>query len=205
MKINLNSQIFSHIRTNRFKYIITLFILIAGLVAGTLLATKKYLMAENTIIQFHNQSLNIHMHSLFITSLIKNLRPFFIIWLSGRHVCLTPLNYIEILSKGFGLGYTISYLSLSGGIKGFAISLLSLVMQNFLLIPAILIFSVLQLNILINKQRYNKSGILNKQKKILSKYNLSIIICSIFIAIFCSLIDSYVIPDIIIPLCKIWF
>ena len=194
MKEKFNTLIFSNIRTNKFKYIVILLVLLSGLITGSFYATKSYIRTPNITLTIATIKSNL----LFTDVFIKNLRPFLFIWISSAHICLVPINYVEVFSKGFGIGYTVAYFSLLYKINGFVISFLSLVVQNMLALPTLLIFSVFQLNISINKHRFNKS------KYSVTKHNFYFVLCTIFIVTLCSTADVYIVPDIVTFFCEKW-
>ncbi len=207
MKKRKNLIIVSHISSNRIKYIIALFFLFTGIIIGAVVCSNKIMLKNNDVSltnffydhQRHAPSLLSYLHIFII-----NIRPFILLWLSGRFLWLAPLNYTELMAKGYGLGYTVAYLSLSCGGRGFILAFISLVIQNIILLPALIFFSVIQLNVSLNKNKLNDLRYVYKQKRRLQQRELCVIITVVFVVIVCSVIDAYIIPHIAIELYKQW-
>lgn len=209
MKNMLNSIIFSHIKINRFKYLAALIFLFTGIIAGAIFCSNSFDLYDksqffNNITLAHKQD-NASFANIFIHSFIQNIRAFILIWISGRLIWLIPLNYIELLSKGFGLGYTISFFSLSCGSKGFVFAILSLIVQSIVMIPALLVFSVSQMNYSVHKYKLRGSNSAFRHKRKLLQNDFYHICVVIFAVIVCGLIDAFIIPYITTPMCESLF
>ncbi len=200
MNKNVNSLIFSHVRSNKIKYIFILVLLFTGIFSGAISASYTYInyKGQNILSSVTSDELYNNGKSvlLFLNIFLINIRTFFIIWLSGRVIWLIPLNFFEMLSKGFGFGYTISYLFLSGGWKGVSIVFRTMMVQSIVLIPLLVIFSVIQFNLVIERYKIHKSSSAYKQKKSLGKKELWIVSSVVFIVILCSLLESCIVPTI---------
>ena len=81
--------------------------------------------------------------SLLKTSLLQNVVLALALWFFGTTVIGIPIVFGIILYRGFCLGYTISAcISILGVSKGLAFILSTLLLQNLILIPAILAIGV---------------------------------------------------------------
>ena len=97
---------------------------------------------------------------LFRTTLKENIMLALTLWFFGTTVIGIPIVFGIVLYRGFCLGYTISaIITILGLPKGIAFVLLSLVLQDIILIPAIIAIAVsgfkLYKSIVKNRDREN--------------------------------------------------
>ena len=77
------------------------------------------------------------------TDIKNNIFLVFILWFAGTTIVGIPIVFGIIIARGFCLGYTISVcVSILGIGKGILFTLLSLVLQNLIFIPATLALAV---------------------------------------------------------------
>ena len=80
---------------------------------------------------------------LLKNSVIQNIGLAIMIWFFGTTVIGIPIVFAIVLYRGFCLGYTISLcITIMGLGKGISFILVAVVLQNILLIPAILALAV---------------------------------------------------------------
>ena len=94
------------------------------------------------------------------TDIKNNIFLVFILWFAGTTIVGIPIVFGIIIARGFCLGYTISaIITILGLPKGIAFVLLSLVLQDIILIPAIIAIAVsgfkLYKSIVKNRDREN--------------------------------------------------
>ncbi len=178
---------------NRNKYIMVSIILLVGIVSGAVFGSKNAASDSGYFSNFIS-AYKIHgaaEHEIFINAIASNLRAMVFVWLSGWCLLLIPINFIQIISKGFGLGYTIAYLIAVSGFKGFLFAVSSLLLQNLILIPAILMLSVYELNF---ATAFTARNLPIKQKRRMITNNLIVLIVVILVALISSFIDSHISP-----------
>lgn len=208
MNKKYTDNLYGYIKTNRIKYFIVIIFLFSGIIAGAILSA--FSLSENFNDQYLNNFISTYNLQgaipleIFKNALFSNLRLIVCIWISGIFIWLFPLNFIECLFKGFGIGYTISYLSSVGGFKGFLLSALSLVVQNIIFIPAIIMFSVIQINFSKKIHKLRNLSSQYRQRKKLVKNNFCTFAIMLAIGIVCSALEAYVVPVLIKPLCGIF-
>jgi len=193
-------NIIFYLKAKKGSYCFVIICLFVGIILGTI--SCSYFTDKNINIKYFNtlvSSFNIQglsFKELYYNSIYSIARIFVIIWLSGWFIWLIPLNAAEIILKGFGIGYTISFLSLIGGFKGLALSFALLIGQIILLIPPILAFSVEEINRSINryktKNRTKKTGFDIKK--------ISLYLCIFGNVILYVLFESLIISRLISPI-----
>ena len=193
-----------YLTENKFKLFTTAAFMLAGIILGAVWACRAGgNTAESDISDFISayKLMGASSTDILRRSLPLNLRIFILIWISGWFVWLLPVNFVELSSKGFGFGYTISYLVLRNSIKGFLIAFSALFLQNLILIPAMLMYSVIQMNFAVRFKRLRGSGALYKQRRKLIIKNILTLCIMLLIAVLCSYIDAYIAPLLIKIFC----
>lgn len=186
---------------NRNKYIIVSAILLLGVIIGAVYGSHNAITDNGYFANFIS-AYKLHGASsrdTFIRAILSNLRPIALIWISGWFLLLIPLNFIQIVSKGFGLGYTVAYLISVSGFKGFLFSFSSLFIQNLIFIPVLILLSVYELNFAIAFSAKN-SGI--KQRRKMTANNFITFIFAIILVLILSLIDAHIVPIFIKIICN---
>lgn len=149
-KNNIIITIKNHIINNKKEYLIVTFIFIIGIFLGVLFVNNIQEAERDDISNYLNNftdkmknSDKIDNISLLQNSIIQNIIMAIVIWFFGTTVIGLPVVFGIVLYRGFCLGYTISICVLVMGIsKGIIFSLISLLLQNILIIPAILALAV---------------------------------------------------------------
>lgn len=132
-----------------FNYVIILSIFLIGIIIGMafinhtsdneILSINSYV--ENLInnIKLNN---NIDRGYCLVQSLKQNLKLVLMIWIFGSTIIGSFFSVFIIFYKGFSVGYTISAIIASLGIKGGSIFVFSgLLAQNIILLPAIFVLT----------------------------------------------------------------
>ena len=97
----------------------------------------------NQFIEKFKELESINNIELLKNSIIQNIGLAIVIWFFGTTVIGIPIVFAIILYRGFCLGYTISLcINIMGLGKGISFILITLLLQNILLIPGILALAV---------------------------------------------------------------
>ena len=161
------SIISNHIYNNLKQYIIVSVLLVIGIVIGVMVVNNtKIDMKEEikTVITTFIECLKTE-YQIDSMNLLKNIIGnhiifAFLLWFLGCTVIGIPIVYILITYKGFSLGYTISMVIYTLGIgKGILFNLITMFLQNLIIIPTILALAVsgmkLYSSIMKDKRREN--------------------------------------------------
>ena len=147
---NVKRLIKSHILTNKKEYIIMIIFLMVGIFLGILYINNVKEEQFNNISQYINTFIEkvkntetIDNINLLKNSIISNMVLAFALWFFGTTVIGIPVVFGIMLYRGFCLGYTVSAcISALGIMKGVTISIVNLLLQNIILIPAVLAMGV---------------------------------------------------------------
>ena len=139
-----------HVINNKKEYVIIFLIFVVGIFSGVFFVNHLQETPKTEITNYLNQFIekfkgleSVNNIELLKNSLIQNIGLAIIIWFFGTTVIGIPIVFAIILYRGFCLGYTISLcITIMGLGKGISFVLVTLLLQNILLIPAILALAV---------------------------------------------------------------
>ena len=139
-----------HVINNKKEYVIIFLIFVIGIFSGVFFVNHLQETPKTEITNYLNQFIekfkgleNINSIELLKNSMIQNRGLAIVIWFFGTTVIGIPIVFAIIVYRGFCLGYTISLcITIMGLGKGISFVLVTLLLQNILLIPAILALAV---------------------------------------------------------------
>ena len=143
---NFKKVMLEYTKSNSKEYILVILIFIIGLFLGVMFINncsdeKANIITtyiSNFIERFQNIE-NINHAALLLSSIKNNVILLITIWIAGTTIIGMPIVLGLILFRGFCLGYTISAITITLGLKsGIIFCLLTLFLQNILFIPALL-------------------------------------------------------------------
>lgn len=191
------------IRENLLLYVISLVCICTGIVLG--IYAVKYMadFEKNDLLSYLSNFMvsvdktEIKSFSVLIQSMKNNLPIIIAIWFLGLTMVGMPLILIIDMFKGFSLGFTVGFLMKELGGKGIGMTLLSIIPQNIIYIPLIIISSVCAMEFslnLLNRNSYKnvKENIFVQIASYTSMYIL--IIMLMFVGF---LIEAFLNPNII--------
>lgn len=139
-----------HVINNKKEYVIIFLIFVIGIFSGVFFINHLQETPKTEITNYLNQFIekfkgleSINSIELLKNSMIQNIGLAIVIWFFGTTVIGIPVVFAIILYRGFCLGYTISLcITIMGLGKGISFVLVTLLLQNILLVPAILALAV---------------------------------------------------------------
>lgn len=163
----LKNLILNNIYSNLQYYIIVMIILIIGIACGVIFINNineeqkaeisKYI---SDFISSLKNNYEINKAELLKNSLIENFKLTLGMWFIGSTVVGLPIVLGIVLYRGFCIGYTVSSaIAILGTQKGIIFALSSILLQNIIIIPVLLVLSVsgikLYKSIMKDKRREN--------------------------------------------------
>ncbi len=206
-KIKLFRNIADYIVNNRMKYIFACICLVFGVVIGSLLAVFSSCEQYNALGNYMNNFVSAHIlqpisrNSVFCFSVYNNFKIVLFMWISGFGIALIPLGVLQLVAKGYKIGFTTAFLAQLYGFKGILLSFISIIPQLLFFIPMLISYAVFNFNFafeLRNIRRHGQSFFSNKE---LCLKNLAFLCLTVFVFIISSLIDTFIIPIILKPVC----
>lgn len=205
MSVLNNSDYMTKMKKNfdnyKWYYIICIISICLGIFIGTNSCKCMNNNDRDNIISIISNSLvnpiseEISFNYLFMENLKSYLPIVIALWFLGLTIAGIPLIILINIYKGYTLGFTSFLMINLFSIKETWMIILSIILQNIILIPCIVIFSVLSMNFsigIINDKmiKYKTKGLLSQ----ISTYTFS------FLLVFCCMAAGFLLQAAISPL-----
>lgn len=199
-KKSVNINVNKHIHENIGLYLLTILCLFTGMILG--IYTIRYMDVKerqelvNYFLTFKDniRSTEINRGYIIVDTLKNNLPIILGIWLLGVTMVGMPIILIIDIIKGYTLGFTLTFLFMSLGIKGSVFVLIGVIPQNIIYIPCIIIASVLAMKLSAQKlkEKFNRDAYRNYYS--FSSYSLAFIIILVLVLIG-AFYEAYITPN----------
>ena len=149
-RLKIWDTIGNHVANNKKEYILVTLIFLVGIFLGVMFInnSKENQLSEissyfNNFIDKLKNTEKLETMAILKTTLLENIMLAVTLWFFGTTVIGIPIVFGIIMYKGFCLGYTIAtVIATLGTGKGIIFILIALILQNIILIPAILAIGV---------------------------------------------------------------
>lgn len=149
-RLKIWDTIVNHVINNKKEYILVTLLFLVGIFLGVMFInnSKETQLTEITnymqkFIEKLKNTQNLETSTLLKTTIMQNIVLAITLWFFGTTVIGIPIVFGIIMYKGFCLGYTIAtVIATLGTGKGIMFILIALILQNIILIPAILAIGV---------------------------------------------------------------
>lgn len=187
-----------HISENRWQYLLLALIFLVGVLVGDYKSlgltngVKSHLLA--LIDDYLQGGVNVDLDKqvILFNSFINQGKSVIAVWFLGLTIIGMPLILGVVFLKGFSLGFTIGFLIKERGILGILITMLSILPQNLIYIPLLIVWSVLGINFTLYITRGRQLSGLPLGKGLL-RYTL-LMLASLVIVLVGALIEAYLSP-----------
>lgn len=154
-RIGLKDTIYRHIVNNSKEYIFVTLIFLVGIFLGVMFinnGTEAHLSEINSYLDNFVDKLknteDLKSFTMLKMTISENILLAITLWFFGTTVIGIPVVFGIILYRGFCLGYTIASIIITMGLgKGILFVIIGLILQNILLIPAIIAIAVSGFNL----------------------------------------------------------
>jgi stage II sporulation protein M len=202
MLIRLNETIRRHLADNIISYAVIVFFFILGIGLGALTVSNIDIDTKTDVKAYIDGFVSIsRTDSVHSIEILKQSIKFNL--LSSAALFLAGLTYLGILIvplistfRGFCLGFTVAFLTDSLGNGGFLLSLVSILPQNLVYIPVLIVFCVCSLSLAFAVLQSK----LNRKSNEVAGYFWSIGMTALFLFFIMlggSIIESYITPYLI--------
>ena len=195
--MGLRQRLKQHIQNNRWQYLVISLVFFIGVgmgtqkVAGLEGGVRDYLgeMIDNYLQE--GQEAPIYGVSIFLAAAATQGKTVLAIWFLGLTIIGVPLILAVVFLRGYALGFTIGFLVHQKGGAGIIMSILSILPQNIVYIPFLIIWSVIAVNFSAYLVGRNPGGV--SLGKALVNYSL---LLAVFLAMFMTgaFIEAYLSP-----------
>lgn len=177
-------------------FVICIVAFIIGVLLPSILNEENRKIIETSLNSFFDTIKNnqLKTNELLFKTLTSNIIIDLILWLLGISIIGIPIVIILLSYKSLSLGFTISSIISTYKLNGIIKALIYIVPNTINLFIFFVIsyysisFSLMLFNYLFRKKEYNK--------KIIVKRYLKLLVISIIILIFSSVIETYVVPKL---------
>lgn len=199
---SFSDSIRRHLADNIWLYIAVIFMFILGISLGALAANGIDELAETdarTYIEgFIDLTARGELQTAFILkqSIKFNLYYTAIVFFSGLLYLGILFIPILIAFRGFCIGFTIAFLTEALGRDGLLLSIASILPQNIIYVPILIVLSVTAINyslLLLRNKYFKKHGTIPKQ---IASYTFSIVMLFILLMAGC-IVESYVTSSVV--------
>ncbi len=209
MKNNRIRTFTDYIIQNRLQFFFTVLCLLLGLVIGSLseisLSNEKFgslnTYMDNFVSAYDIQP--IRNWSVFGFSVYNNIKVLLFMWISGLWIGFIPVGLFQLGVKGYKLAFTSTFLVQAYGGRGVLLSLITVVPQVLFMFPMLITYMVFNINFSLRLRKLRQRGQFFLANKELMIKNLIFLVVAILIILLCSLVDAFVVPAIIKPVCTL--
>jgi stage II sporulation protein M len=192
-----------HFQNNMWLYILSTLCLSTGIVFGVYAVKYMDATQKSTLITSLSNFIkstsfsNVSYNQIMFESIKNNVPMLIVVWFLGMTMIGIPIILMLDIIKGFTMGFTVTFLINGMGYKGIWLSLLSVLPQNLVYIPCIVIASVISMKFSLTFLSNNaKKHLTNNLLAKLLTYSMMfmIIISVMFIGVS---FEAYVSPNVI--------
>ncbi|MGO4888303.1 stage II sporulation protein M [Anaerobacillus sp. MEB173] len=144
--LRLKQAISYHIEDNRSLYLFTIVLFLMGVIFGAIVVNSLSLTHKYDLYmylsQFFGQVADGHFANsaaMFSQSFAHYAKYVGMMWLLGLSIIGLPIILILLFLKGLMVGFTVGFLVNQMGMPGFVLSFVSIMPQNFIIVPAFII------------------------------------------------------------------
>lgn len=196
---SIKSMTSKHIKNFLLLYFIVLIFFIAGISAGAFTVDALGAEQKGELVSYFQgffKVLNkepVCSGAVFRQSLINNLQFIILIWFLGITVVGALFILILVGVKGFIIGFSVGFLAEEMGFRGLIFALASILPQNLLIVPGIIVAGVMgigfSLTMIKRKKSRHRKSFLNEL--FIYTLNMVVVLIAIFIG---ACIEGYITP-----------
>lgn len=144
----VGQAVLRHLEEHLSLYLFNLVLLVMGIIFGTLTVHSLGYAQQHDLYTYFLQFLDqftktaVEPREMFSHNLVQDIKYVGIIWLLGLSIIGLPIILVMVFLKGVFIGFSVGFLVHQMGMRGFWLSLVSIVPQNMAMVPLILVISV---------------------------------------------------------------
>lgn len=148
----LGYRIKQHILDNRWQYLLITAVLIAGMIMGNYKVFNLEGGVKSHLTDLIDNYLsgdmpgNVNSRTILCGAFFNQIKTIIIIWFLGLTVIGFPLILAVVFYRGFSVGFTIGFLVHQKGWSGVLLTFLTILPQNLIYVPFLLIWAVIGIN-----------------------------------------------------------
>lgn len=201
MLTNVKALISKHFSKHITLYFVIILCFSAGIASGVFSVKALSQIQKDQLVDYLVLSLkdtliggNLDNNQVFWYSVQNNFKTVLFVWIVAVSVIGFPLIFLAIGIRGFILGFTVGFLIQNVGYKGILFSIVSILPQNLIYIPILMVICVVSINYSVFLIRNKKVKYVRNQKfRTFLKYSLLVLSISVLL-LFGSLVEGYLSP-----------
>ncbi|EGL82482.1 stage II sporulation protein M [Caldalkalibacillus thermarum TA2.A1] len=153
MKQKIGQVIWNHVQEHSALYLFITVLFVMGIIFGTLTVQSLGYAQQHELYTYFQQFLEQFAKENFVDpgyafyqNFIHYVKYVGIIWVLGLSIIGLPVILIMVFLKGVFVGFTVGFLVHQMGLKGFLLSFVSVIPQNMVVVPLILMMSVISIS-----------------------------------------------------------
>lgn len=163
LRLRLIIQVY--FRERIFLCLLVLILFLMGTIFGVLATGVLDPAQSDNLLRYLNQGLH---GEIFISNsvytrqtIVANIKTVFFLFFMGISVIGVPLALLLIFTRGFIIGYSISFLLRTMGFKGLVLILTGVIPHNLLIIPALflMVIAIIDIAAALTKIRFTKKQV----------------------------------------------
>lgn len=196
--MKLKHKLKQHVNENRWQYLLIAVIFLVGLIVGDYKAldlagnVKSHLLIMIDDYLQGGTDADLNKQVIFYNAFINQAKSVVAIWFLGLTIIGMPLILGLVFMKAFSLSFTISFLIKEKAGAGILVSILSILPQNLVYIPLLLIWSVVGINFSIYIAKSKTGGIALLGRQVMNYTILMLMALGLVLA--GALIEAYLSP-----------
>ncbi len=192
-----------HLEENKTIYLFTSVLFLMGIIFGAIIVNSLSLTQKHDLYMYLSQFFGqvaggevAEAKAMFAQSFAHYAKYFGLMWLLGLSIIGLPIILILLFLKGVVVGFTVGFLVNQMGLSGFLLSFVSIMPQNFILVPAFIIVGTASITFCLKmvRQQFIRTHHLPIFPQFL-KYSLLIFTVGSAL-IFASAFEAYVSPSL---------
>lgn len=204
MKKRMYQNVFAnHFREHSSIYLFVVVLFLMGVIFGAIVVNSLSFTQKEDLYYYLSQFFGqvsegnvAASKDLFLQSFFHNSKFIGLMWILGISIIGLPVILILLFMKGMVVGFTVGFLVNQMGWDGFLLSFVSVLPQNFIIIPIFIIGATLSISfsLMMIKRQFMKK-LSQPVMPLLGRYALSLLIAVIFLSIAAG-IEAYVSPTL---------
>jgi len=193
----------THLREHSSIYLFVIVLFLMGVIFGAVVVNSLSFSQKEDLYYYLSQFFGqvsigkiATSNDLFLQSFMHNSKYIGLMWLLGISIIGLPIILILLFIKGMVVGFTVGFLVNQMGWNGFLLSFVSVLPQNFLIIPVFIITATVAVSISLKmiKRQFMKK-ISEPILPMLGKYVLLFVAAGILLAVAAG-IEAYLSPSL---------
>ncbi|GAA0364006.1 stage II sporulation protein M [Bacillus horti] len=153
MRFKIGQVMNQHVQDHSSLYLFVVILFVMGVIFGTLTVQSLGYNQQADLFYYFEQFMNQLRSDHFFDSqhalgqnFFNHLKYMGFIWILGLSIIGLPIILVLLFLKGVFIGFTVGFFIHQMGLKGLLFSVVTIVPQNLILVPALLFISVLSIS-----------------------------------------------------------